>query len=91
MIEYHVFVALHAAKASSINVFLHVQPFFYLHIVLVDRSLAAKSTGVVLSYSSKACLKSLAGFPSKINPEEQDAWVGHSEACALRSPADNVY
>ena len=51
-IEYLVFVALHAAKAFSINIFLHVRLFFYLHIMLVDMSLAAQSISVALSYHS---------------------------------------
>lgn len=52
MIEYLVFVALHAAKASSINIFLHIQPSFYLDIMLVDMSLAVKFLSVAFSYHS---------------------------------------
>lgn len=92
MIGYLVFVALRAARASSINIFLHLQPFFYLHIMLVDTSLAAKSISVALSYYSiKGISKTVRRLPLTTSPEEQDAWVSHSEACGLRSPANNVY
>ena len=52
MIGYLVFVALHAAKASSTNVFLHVRLFSYLHILWIEMSLAAKSISIALSYYS---------------------------------------
>lgn len=52
MIEYLVFVALHVAKASSTNIFLHIKPSFYLDIMLIDMSLAVKSISVAFSYHS---------------------------------------
>ena len=53
MIEFLVFVALHAAKVSSISIFLHVRLLFYLHIImLLDMCLAAKFISVALSYHS---------------------------------------
>lgn len=92
MIEYHVFVALHDAKASSIKICFHFPPLFYLHIMLVDTSLAAKPISVALSYNSiEGVSETVKRLPLTMKPEEQDGRVGHSEACALRSPADNVY
>ena len=38
MIEYLVFVALHAAKASSTDILLNERLFFYLHVMWVDIS-----------------------------------------------------
>lgn len=52
MIGFLVFVAPHVVKASSINICLHVRLFFYLHIMLVDMSLATMSISVALSYCS---------------------------------------
>ena len=92
MIEYLVFVALHAAKASLINISLHVRRFYYLHIMLVDMSLATKSISVASSYYIiKGVFKTVRLLPLTVKPEEQDAWFSQSEACALRSPANNVY
>ena len=52
MIEYLVFVALHAAKASSTNIFRHVRLFSYLHVLWIEKSLAAQYISIALSYYS---------------------------------------
>ena len=64
MIEYLVFVALRAAKASSTDILLNERLFFYLHIMWVDSSLEAKSVSLALScYGTKAFPNPLGGFP----------------------------
>lgn len=52
MIAFLVFVALRAAKVSSINIFLHIRLFFNLHTMLLDVFLAARFISVALSYYS---------------------------------------
>lgn len=74
MIEYLVFVALHAAKDSSTNIFLYVRLFFHLHIMLVDMSWAGKFISVALSYHSiKGVSKMVRWLPLTMRADEQDA------------------
>lgn len=86
MIGFPVFVALHAAKASSISVFLHVRLFSHLHIMLLDMYLVAKFISVALSYHSiKGVFKTARGLALIKKTEEQDAWVRQSK---MRSEVD---
>ena len=92
MIEYLVFVALHAAKASSTDILLNERLFFYLHIMWVDISLETKSVSLALScYGTKGISKSIGRLPLIIKPKEQDPWISRSRARAPRSLANNVY
>ena len=89
MIEYLVFVALHAAKASSTDVLLNDRLLFYLHIMWVNIYLETRSISLASScHSTKGIAKSVRRPPSMIKPEEQDPWISRSRACALRSLAN---
>lgn len=60
--------------------------------MLVDKSLAAKSISVASSYHSiQGVFKNVRRLPVKIKLEGLGAWVSYLEACALRSPKNNVY
>ena len=92
MIEYLVFVALHAAKASSTDVPLNERLFFYLHVMWVDISLQIKSISLTLSCcGTRGISKSVRRLPLIIKPKEQDPWISRSNERALRSQANNVY
>lgn len=86
MIEFLVFVALHAAKVSSISVFLHVRLSFYLHHHVARYVFDAKVISVALSYHSiKGVSKPARRLTLTKKTEEQDAWVRHSK---VRSEVD---
>ena len=86
MIEYLVFVALHAAKASSTDILLNERLSFHLHIMWVAFSLASKSVSLALScYGIKGISKSIWRLPLIIRrPKEQDPWICRSRARARR-------
>ena len=92
MIEYLVFVALRAAKASSTDILLNERLFFDLHIMWVDIPLETKSVSLALScYGTKGISKSVRRLPLILKPKEQDPWISRSRARPPRSLANNVY
>ena len=85
MIEYLVFVALRAAKASSTDILLNERLFFYLHIMWVDNSLEKKSVSLALScYGTKGIPKSVRRLPLINKPKEHYPWISRSRAPAHR-------